>query len=386
MASRRVPLTWAPGGAGEGARGSESAQNERAEGAARGQRSPPPWIGGPPIFSLMQFCRTPIPNRQLFQGPTLSFDRTLLHPKTDGEYAIPMAIAAPMSLLHMKHQEELIFGRKASFINKLHHPSGSNALSGQAMEEMIEFLLLDPPFDACMDKFISLSTRAVFDLLISVIQRVENLRVHLTCQTTVTNTTADFLRPDTWSPHPPPQSTQTMEEYMGQVEKNMTEESWMRHHVINCLHYELYEDLKRPENQQCHLVFRFMVINLMRLLRDFCLASPLPDGLMGGRALLLDYARTHVESMRTILRVLSNKFGRYLIQPSSLPDSEGDVELPILAGHILTNAILLHTPEAWYCDAKVLDFLLHNVPNCNFQNPQCLCWDFQQRFPNALGR
>ncbi|MTV28205.1 hypothetical protein FTX61_22850, partial [Nitriliruptoraceae bacterium ZYF776] len=217
----------------------------------------------------------------------MSFDRTLLFPKDDGDYAIPAAIATPMILLHIKHQEELALGREASFINKLDHPLIPNPLPGEAMEEAIQYLSQAPPINECMQRFMSLPTRTVFEVLVNVIQRAEDLRVHPTCQTTITNTIADFLRPDTWSPHPPPQSSQTMEEYMDQVEGNMAEETWVRHHVTNRLHYGLFEDLKRPENQQSHLVFRFMVINLMRLLRDFCLASPLPDGLVEGKSLLL---------------------------------------------------------------------------------------------------
>ncbi|KAL5106724.1 hypothetical protein TcWFU_003566 [Taenia crassiceps] len=380
---------WTQAGAGEGAGRGAPAQNEGlAEPSDR--HSPPPWIGLPPIFNLMRFYRTPISNHQLFQGPTLSFDRTLLLPNADGDYAIPMAIAAPIGLLHMKHLEELTYGRAASFINQLDHPVIPNALSGEDMEKIVQFLLLAPPFDECVERFMPLSARMVFEVLITMIQRAEDLRVHLTCQTTFTNTIADFLRPESWSQHPPPQPTQTMEEYMKQVEGNMAEEMWMRHHVANSLHYGLYKDLKRPENQQLHLVFRFLVINLMRLLRDFCLASPLPDGLVDGRFLLLDYARTHVESMRTILRVLAIRFGQYLIQPSSLPNHEarerGEMEPQVLAGRILTNAILLNTPEAFYCDAGVLNFLLHSVLDCNLQNPQCICWSFQQRFPDALGR
>ncbi|KAL5971552.1 hypothetical protein TSMEX_000723 [Taenia solium] len=390
MASGRGNLTWAPAGAGEGTRGERRGQNERSGESAEGQRSPPPWFGEPPIFNLMRFYRAPILNHQLFQGPTLSFDHTLLLPKADGDYAIPMAIAAPMGLLHMKHLQELAFGRETSFLRKLDHPFIHNASLGETMESMIKFLLVAPPFDECVNRFISLPSRIVFELLVNVIQRAEDLRVHLTCQTTATNTVAEFLRPESWSPHPPSQPTQTMEEYMEQVEGNMAEETWMRHQVTNSLQYGLYEDLKRPENQQSHLVFRFMIINLMRLLRDFCLASPLPDGVVEGRSLLLDYARTHVESMSTILRVLDLKFGRYLIKPASLSNHRegGDNYMgqSVLAGRILTNTILLHTPEAWHCGATVSDFLLHSVPDCNLQNPQCLCWSFQQRFPGALDR
>ncbi|EUB57526.1 hypothetical protein EGR_07617 [Echinococcus granulosus] len=393
MASRAPARTGARAGAGEGAGAGEVTQDGRSADSMEGRQSPPPWIGDPPTFWLMHFITTPIPNSMLFGGSKIFFDRSLSVPGNEGDYAIPLAIAVPMIFLHQKHREELLHGRSASFINTLDHPIPPGALPWQVMKELVQLLFQASSLDECVQRFSSLTARMIFEVLVNVIQRAENLRVHVTYKTSSSMAIADFLRPGSWSQHPPPQPTQTMEEYMEQVKSAMIEEAHMKLYFYNILLYELYEDLKLPENQHCHLILRYILVNLTRLLRDFCMASALPDGLRDDRSLLFAYAGMRVESMSTILRVLGLKFGRYLIQapPTSLQrkgpnqaEGAGDGQPPILAERILTNAILMNTPEAWYCGATVPEFLLHSVPDCNLQNPQCLCWSFLQIFPGAL--
>ncbi|VDM31875.1 unnamed protein product [Hydatigera taeniaeformis] len=381
---------WARSGAGEGAGFGEGGQNETPEEPAAAPHSPPPWVGGPPRFSLMHFYRNPITKYQLFQGAQLFFDRTLSFPVDGGDYGIPMAIAAPMGVLHAKHMEELLLGREASFINKLHHPIVKNALSREEMDEMVRFLLITPTYDECMEKLRPLSTRMVFEILVSIIQRAQNLRVHVGCIPTSCMKAVDLLDPSPFQQHPPPESSQTTEQYMSTVGQIMLEEKDLLQTIANVYNYQLYKDLKRSENRHVHLVFRFMLINLMRLLRDFCLASPLPDGLVEDRFLLLDYTRTRVELMSTIVRQLKIKFGRYLLLPADFSKEtqreEGDPNLMALAERILSNLILLNTPEAWYIGAVVSDFILHSIPNCNFQDSDCSCQRLEQFYPGALSR
>lgn len=347
---------------------------------------------GPSLMPcLMELIQTPIPDYAFLEGAKMLFKYDLITPCNDGPYCIPLAIAAPMRMLHEKHEKELACGCKESFLRKLDYPMVLRSSAPPNLGKLTQILLEAACYDQCKCVLQNLSAGIIFQIVVDLIQRIQKLRLPIALETALSMRDVDFTLYGFGSSPLFPCENEAENEYLGRMAQEMATDDSYKQRLPNIIHYLWFRDLNAADNQQMALVFRYIILNLMHLLRQYCKTAALTSEVEEGRFLLIDYSQMNGKSMEPILRVLGNKLGEFLIQePENFfsqcykPEALCDTSPTRVMGTFLLDLLLMNTPEAWYPDADVECFIIHDCPDCNFQNDQCVCQAFKKCFPDVV--
>ncbi|VDK39881.1 unnamed protein product [Taenia asiatica] len=357
-----------------------------------GEHSPPVWNGPPPVFNLLEATRSIISIDMLLDQAGLRFEADLLTQNDDGDYCIPLPIAAPMLILREKAEEELQHGHRWSFFHRLTFPIIPRTNPPEILEEFLHFLFQTNSLEACRHQFATVSARILFELLVDLIQRVDSLSLPISYQTARAMYGVDLIKHkygmrDDVLQQPIPEAA-----YVNLVTQDIIANDAFKRRIPNILHYLWFQDLQKFFDLQVKFVIQFIVINFMHILRRYCtVGGATTDGLEEGPFMVMDYAQMRADAMEEALRVLGTKLGKYLIRIPFNFYGEVAQELEInafpdtvISGRFLVNLLLLNQPEVWSPLAELPSFINHDQPNCNFQAENCICESFRARFPQVV--
>ncbi|KAL5971553.1 hypothetical protein TSMEX_000724 [Taenia solium] len=370
----------------------EEVESDASTSPMLGEHSPPVWNGPPPVFNLMDVTHVSIPIDVLLQQAGLRFGADLLTQNDDGDYCIPLPIAAPMLILREKAEEELHHGHRWSFLHRLAFPIIPRTNPPEILEELLGFLFQANSLEACRHQFATASTRILFELLVDLIQRVKFLSLPISYQTARAMYGVDLFKHKYGMRDDVLQQPISEAAYVNLVTQDIIANDAFKRRIPNILHYLWFQDLQNFYNLQVKFVIQFIVINLMHILRKYCIAgSATIDGLEEGPFMVMDYAQMRVDAMEEALRVLGTKLGKYLICIPHNFHREVEQEMGInafpdtvLSGRFFVNLLLLNQPEVWSPMTELQSFINHDQPNCNFQAENCICESFRARFPQVV--
>ncbi|KAL5106648.1 hypothetical protein TcWFU_002515 [Taenia crassiceps] len=354
--------------------------------------SPPAWDGPAPVLNLLDVTRPTIPVARLFQVAQVPFTVDLLNHNDDGAYCIPLPIAAPMLILREKLAQELQLDYRRSFLHRLEFPTILRTDAPEIVDDLLGFLFNATSLEQCQNHFAAVSTRVVFETVVELIQRVQFLSLPISYETARIMLDVDFIRHKYGPPDEFIQPSGHEAAYVIQVIQDIIAAEALKRRISNILHYLWFRDLQNFNNEQVKLVFQFLVINFMHMLRMYCIAGGATTaGMEEGPFMVIDYVQMHAQSMEESLRVLGNKLGKCLIlpPPAFLHEAGREVGLGsfskvITSGKFFLNLLLLNQPGVWSPLAELRSFINHDQPDCNFQDENCICATLRTRFPQAV--
>lgn len=354
--------------------------------------SPPLWDGPPPIFNLHDAIRPTISVGRFFAGIGQRFEANLLTPNDIGDFCIPLSIAAPMLVLRGKLTAELQHDYTSSFLHRLQFPTVPRTNPPEIVADLLELLLQAETMEECQQHLANTSTRVVFEVVVELIQRVQSLCLPISYLTARAMNNVNLIGQEygSWGElfqQPPPEAT-----VVNAVTHDIIHLDAFKRRIPNILHYLWFQDLQAFNDERVKLVFQFILVNFMHLLKMYCHAgSATTDGVEDGPFMVIDYAQMNAEAMTDPLRVLGLKLGKYLIRAPRAFYAEvnqimnlSDASEAVTSGKFLVNLLILNQEPVWLPMVRWESFINHDQPNCNFQAEQCICASFRERFPQVV--
>ena len=340
--------------------------------------SPPDWNGSPPIFNLMESIRYRIPFQHYLTNK-MFFQRDLQTVDEQGVCHIPLCIAATMIVLQKKHEAELCSGVEYSFLYKLDYPYSPSSACEFGLDRMAECLIYESKtLEDVERKLETYPARYVFEVLVELIQRCDGIKVKFSVNPLKYCSELNLIsKPEKLELFACPEEETAFQE---RIMNAQVENSLFRGKIMNFIHYEFNKDLNHMDNQCVAVCFRFIITNLIAILRRFYATAANTSIVKDDKQLLINYTNVHRESMLSIMKVMGCKLSRYLIclSPTFIQCYFGDKtnctrELHAITDKVLINILLLNTIEAWYKDACLREYVQHSIPTCNFDEPNCSC-------------
>ena len=341
--------------------------------------SPLPWSGPPPIFCLSDALRIKIPFKHYMQG-IMKFDNDMQTLNESGPCCVPLSIAATMIILLKKHENELCHGIRHSFLRKLDFPYTPASSCEMTMDQIANYLIYEAEcYEDIEKKLENYSTRYVFDALVELIQRCDNLRVQFSASSLKYMSELSLiteLNKQEGSVCPEEESV-----FQERIMNIQVENMLFKSKIVNFIHYEFNKDLKLVENPLIAITFRFIIVNFIKLLQQYYQLAVVSSLVSDDKNLLINYTNVHRESMLPILNVITCKLARYLICMSPTfyecyycEHGNSYAGIYDVVPRALINILLLNNLKAWYHQPCLSEYVEHSVPGCNFDNPECSCY------------
>ncbi|VDD77927.1 unnamed protein product [Mesocestoides corti] len=368
-------------------------------------RSSPTWEGPPPVLNFPAII--PISEQDLANLPKVTFDQSLLRVAENG-IEIPLCLAGPMLVLQAKHNEQVSSTPMRSFLEEIAGVETSSpglAGRGSAIRKMSTWLLYQcETLDQCKNALKPTPPLVLFEIIVEIIRRLEPVPFYVTLRTCRVMEKVNFLNPnDPFDPTDAELCQETPAMFWSDVEGNANPtqieykklcETQVQNtfitstrlgvlNIVNCL---FFKDLYLTRSYLMRNIVRFLIINLIALVRKYCfyLCSEFP--LLMTPLYIIHEAQLKPFQIRSVLNNVAKAFGplifrldvrwrNHIIRTHDLMDSDNlEREVAamarILTESIMRNILCTNSDYAWMPGRPMSAIIYHTSSNCP---DECIC-------------